>query len=132
MGKFWRMIGHYNGESTTYEALAGTFAASPYVPDCDGRLKGLRLMLGGEAATSLVEGVQVRLTCTTFNPNTIHLAAMGNGLRTVPTSGQQGSPVDFEVDQPVKSGVPITLEGRHNVATAVTAQAFVMGLFEAS
>lgn len=130
MSRYWRLIGHYNGEAQTYEALAGAFQTSPYTPDADGRLKGLRIMLGGEAATSLVEGVQIRLTCTTFTPNTLHIAAMGNGLRTVPTSGQQGAPVDYEVDQPVKSGVPITLEGRHNVATAVTAQAFVMGLFE--
>lgn len=130
MPRYWRLIGHYNGESQTYEALAGTFQTSPYTPDADGRLKGLRLMIGGEAATSLVEGIQMRLTCTTFTPNTLHVAGMGNGLRTVPTSGQQGSPVDYEVDQPVKSGVPITIEGRHNVATAVTCQAFLMGLFE--
>lgn len=129
--KFWRLIGHYNGESQTFEALSGTFQTSPYVPDISGRLVGLRVLIGGEAATSLVEGVQFRLTSTTFNPNTIHLAAMGNGLRTVPTSGMQGTPVDYEVDQPVQAGVPITIEGRHNVATAVTAQAFVLGLFEA-
>lgn len=129
MGKYWRLIGHYNGESQTYEALAGTFQTSPYTPDEDARLIGLRLMIGGEAATSLVEGVQLRLTCTTFKPNTIHVGAMGNGLRTVPTSGQQGAPIDFEVDQPVKAGVPITIEGRHNVATAVTNNDFLFGLF---
>lgn len=129
MGKYWRLIGHYNGESQTYEALAGTFQTSPYTPDEDARLRGIRVLVGGEAATSLVEGMQVRLTCTTFKPNTIHVTAMGNGLRTAPAT-PQGVPVDYEVDQPVKSGVPITLEARHNVATAVTAQAFIMGLFE--
>lgn len=127
--KFWRLIGHYNGESQNFEALAGAFQASPYQPDIDGRLIGIRVMLGGEAATSLVEGVQFRLTATTFVPNTIHVGAMGNGLRTVPAT-PQGTPVDFEVNQPVKSSVPITIEGRHNVATATTAQAFVWGLFE--
>lgn len=130
MSKYWRLIGHYNGESQNYEAMAGSFQTSPYTPDADGRLRGLRVLLGGEAATSLVEGVQFRLSCTTFTPNTIHLAAMGNGLRTVPTAGQQGAPVDYEVDQPVKAGTPITVEARHNVATAVTCQAFIMGLFE--
>lgn len=129
MGKYWRLIGHYNGESQTYEALAGAFQTSPYTPDEDARLRGIRVLVGGEAATSLVEGIQVRLTCTTFKPNTIHVNAMGNGLRTAPAT-PQGVPVDYEVDQPVKSGVPITLEARHNVATAVTAQAFIMGLFE--
>lgn len=130
MGKYWRLIGHYNGESQTYEALAGTFQASPYTPDENARLIGLRVFIGGEAATSLVEGVQFRLTSTTFKPNTIHVGAMGNGLRTVPTSGAQGAPVDFPVNQPVQAGVPITIEGRHNVATAVTAQAFIFGEFE--
>lgn len=128
MSKYWRLIGHYNGESQTYEALAGAFQTSPYTPDADGKLLGVRVMIGGEAATSLVEGVQFRLTSTTFTPNTIHVAGMGNGLRTAPAM-YEGYPVDFEVDQPVKAGVPITVEARHNVATAVTAQAFLLGLF---
>lgn len=130
MGKYWRLIGHYNGEAQTFEAMAGTFAASPYTPDEDARMIGLRLIIGGEAATSLVEGVQFRLTCTTFKPNTIHIAGTGNGLRTVPTSGVQGAPVDFDVDQPVKAGVPITIEGRHTVATAVTCNSFILACFQ--
>lgn len=127
-GKYWRLLGHYNGEAQTYEALAGTFQTSPYVPDCDGKLKGIRVLVGGEAATSLVEGVQFRLSCTTFTPNVIHVAAEGNGLATAPAFPKQV--VDYEVDQPVKSGVPITIEGRHTVATAVTCNCFLMGLFE--
>ncbi len=127
MGKYWRLIGHYNGEATTYESLAGTFQASPYTPDEDARLVGLRTVVNAEAATSLVEGVQLRLSCTTFKPNVIHIGASGNGLQTVPATPQ---PVlDWEVDQPVKSGVPITIEGRHAVATAVTANIMVFGLF---
>jgi len=121
-------MGHYNGEAQAFEALAGAFAASPYTPDEDGRLVGLRVLVGGEAATSLVEGVQIRLVCTTFKPNTIHVAIMGNGLRTVPVHAQ--APIDYPVDQPVKSGVPIDLEARHNVATAVTCQVFIMGQFQ--
>lgn len=128
MGKYWRLIGNYNGEAQTYEALAGTLQTSPYTPDADGKLKGLRVLVGGEAATSLVEGVQFRLTCTTFNPNTIHVAATGNGLRTAPAMAQLH--VDYEVDQPVKAGVPITIEARHNVATAVTCNCLLMGMFE--
>lgn len=128
MGKFWRVIGHYNGESQTFEALAGTFQASPYTPDSPGRLVGIRVLPSAEAATSLIEGVQFRLTCTLWNPNTIHVACVGNGLRTVPATPQQ--PIDFEVDQPVQPGVGITLEGRHNVATAVTCNIIILGLFE--
>ena len=128
MGKYWRLMGHYNGEAQTYEALAGTFQASPYVPDEDARLIGLRFLIGAEAATSLTEGVQLRLTCTTFKPNTIHVAGVGNGICTAPAF--KPGPIDFEVDQPVKSGVPITIEGRHAVATAVTHNSMLMGLFQ--
>lgn len=128
MGRYWRVIGHYTGEAQTYEALAGGFQASPYTPDEDARLKGLRLIVAGEAATSLTEGMMLRLTCTTFKPNTIHVAGAGNGLATAPAF--KTSPFDYEVDQPVKSGVPITIEGRHAVATAVTHNSMLLGLFE--
>lgn len=127
--KFWRCIGHYTGESQTFEALAGTFQASPYTPDIDGKLVGIRVIPGGEAATSLVEQFELRLSCTSFTPNVIQVGGSGVGLRTVPAMSM---PVyDWEVDQPVKSGVPITIEGRHAVATAVTANIQVYGLFVA-
>lgn len=129
MAKYWRMIGHYNGESQTYEALAGAFQASGFSPPMKGRLKGIRIIVGGEAATSLIEGIEFRLSCPLWTPNVMEIAAMGNGLRTVPATGEN-IPVDYEVDQPVEPGNPITIEGRHNVATAVTCQAFLMGLFE--
>jgi len=121
-------MGHYAGEAQAYEALAGAFQASPYVPDEDAMLVGLRVLAGGEAATSLTEGFQLRLSCTTFKPNTIHVAAMGNGLATAPQL--KPSPVDYEVMQPVKAGVPITIEGRHAVATAVTHNSILMGCFQ--
>lgn len=126
-GKYWRLIGHYNGESQTYEAMAGTFQTSPYTPDEDARLIGIRVVPTSEAATSLMEGFQIRLTCTTFKPNTIHVCGAGTGLRTVPAFPIPA--LDFPVDQPVRSGVPITVEGRHTVATAVTANVFIMGEF---
>jgi hypothetical protein len=127
MGKYWRCIGHYNGEATTYEAVAGTFQASPYTPDEDARMVGIRLLQADEAATSLVENYQIRLTCTTWKPNTIHVCGNGRGLGTVPASPVQ--PIDYDMDQPVKAGVPVTIEGRHAIATAVTANILVMGLF---
>jgi len=128
MGKYWRLIGHYNGESATFEALAGTFQTSPYTHDEAARLRGIRLITAAEAATSLVEGFQVRLSCATFKPNVMHVAGAGNGLQTVPATPQ--AVVDYEVDQPVQPGVPITVEGRHAIATAVTANVMVMGMFE--
>lgn len=130
MGSYWRVIGHYTGEATTYEALAGTFQASPYNPDEKCTLKAIRVFAAPEAATSLVENFQIRLSCTTWKPNTIHVAGCGNGLATVPSVP---SPVfDYQVNQPCEPGVGIQLEGRHAVATAVTANIIVMGLFESS
>lgn len=128
MGTYWRVIGHYAGEAQTYEALAGTFQASPYMPDEDAQLIGIRVIPCSEAATSLMEGFQIRMTSTTFKPNTIHVAGCGTGLRTAPAFPMPS--YDYRVNQPVKSGVPITLEGRHAVATAVTANIIVMGEFQ--
>lgn len=129
MNKYTRLIGHYNGESQNFEALAGGFQASGFTPPTKGRLKGIRILLGGEAATSLVEGVEFRLSCPLWSPNNIEVCAMGNGLRTVPAT-PQGTPIDYPVDLPVEPGNPITIEARHNVATAVTCQAFLIGFFE--
>jgi hypothetical protein len=127
MGKYWRVIGHYNGEAQTFEALAGTFQTSPYSHDEDARLVGIRLITAPEAATSLVEGFQVRLSCAAWKPNVMHVAGCGNGLATVPAI--PAPIVDYDVDQPVKAGVPITIEARHAVATAVTANVLVLGCF---
>lgn len=121
-------MANYNGEAATFEAAAGTLQTSPYTPDEDARLVGLRVIPGGEAATSLILGIQFRLTCTTFKPNTIHAWGQGAGLQTVPMVPPE--PQDYEVDQPVKAGVPITIEARHNVATAVTNNTQLMGLFQ--
>lgn len=127
MGQYWRVIGHYTGEAQTFESVAGGFQASPYTPDEDARLVGVRLVGASEAATSLMEGYQVRLSCTTFKPNTMHVVGAGVGLATVP---RVAIPIyDYEVDQPVKSGVPITIEARHVPATAVTANILILGCF---
>lgn len=128
MGKYWRLIGHYNGESQNFESLAGSFQTSPYTPEQDGQMIGIRLLTAPEAATSLVEGFQIKLTCSTFSPNSVEVCGIGNGLATVPAV--PAPVVDYLMDQPVKAGVPIKLEGRHVVATVVTANILVMGLFE--
>ncbi len=127
--KFWRLIGHYDAETQAFSACAGALQTSPYTPDIDGRLVGIRVIPGGEAATSLIRGVQIRLTSTTFVPNTIHAFVESNGLQTVPYV--PAKELDYQCDQPVKAGVPITVEGRNDVATGVTVAVFIMGLFEA-
>jgi len=131
MARTWRLIGHYDAETTTYSACAGTLQTSPYTPDFSGRLIAIRSLVMGGAATSLVQHIQYRLTCTTFNPNTIHVGGQGAGLQTAPAVSM-GPIIDWPVDQPVASGVPITVEARNNAGaeTPVTVNAALYGLFE--
>lgn len=126
--KYWRLIGHYDAETAAYTACVGAFQTSPYVPDKSGRLKGLRIIIGRTAATTLTDEVQFRLTCTTFNPNTLHAMGVGTGIQTAPA----GAPpvIDYECDQRVEAGVPITIEARCGNASAVTNAVYLMGLFE--
>lgn len=125
--RYWRMMGEYNAETKTYSALAGT-VTSPYTPDKTGKLVGLRAIESGDAATSLIQHVQFRLTCTMFNPNSIEVGLMGSGLQTAPSKHNY---MDWTVDQPVQAGVPITIEGRNLTAdTPVGVLVHIYGLFE--
>lgn len=128
MARYWRLLGHYDAETATYSACAGAFQTSPYIPDKDGKLVGLRVVIGRTAATTLTDEVQFRLTCTTFDPNTIHVMGVGTGLQTAPA--QVAPPIDYAVDQPVKAGVAITVEARCGNASAVTNAVYLMGMFE--
>ena len=126
--KTWRVLGHYNAETQAYTEVDGTFASGKYQPDFAGRLVGIRLLEGHEAATSLMCDVEIRLSCTAWKPNVMELAINGGGLKTVPVAHL--SQVDYEVDQPIQSGVGITVEGRHATATGVTTSVLVLGCFE--
>jgi hypothetical protein len=128
MGKYYRLIGDYDAETTAYSACAGAAQTSPYTPDEDARLTGIRVVVSRSAASTLTDGVQIRLTCTTFKPNTMHVACVGTGLQTAPAFA--APIIDFDVDQPVKAGVPITVEGRNILANAVTNEILILGRFE--
>src|SRR3972149_6602739 len=129
--KTWRLLGQYDAESTTHSALAVSGMASPYTPDFNGRMIGLRTIVNRSAATSLINHVEFRLTCTTFRPNVIEVGGQGSGLQTAPA--MQAVHEDWEVDQPVQAGVPITIEGRNVTAdTPVTVSALIYALFEAN
>lgn len=129
MAKYWVYMGEYDAESTTFTEFAGGAGASPYNPDTDGTLKALRVMIGADAVTTLTEQVEIRLTCTKFKPNAIHCGAGGIGLATAPR--QQVMPVDWVVDQEIKSGVPVKLEGRNITAdTPVGVSVHLYGLIE--
>lgn len=126
--RYWRLIGHYNAETAEWSACAGALQTSPYTPDKSGRLLGVRALVGRTAATTLTDAVLFRLTCSTWQPNRVEIGCVGTGLQTAPAFP---APVyDFQVDQPVQAGVPITVEGRCANASAVTVDVFVFGLFE--
>jgi hypothetical protein len=126
--RFWRLIGEMVETATTYGAVAGAGAPSPYVPDVDANLVGIRVLPGRQTASSLINNVQIRMTCTTFQPNTLHVGASGSGLQTAPA--QEPGPIDFDCFESVKAGVPITIEGRNLYANAVTPDIMIFGLFE--
>jgi len=131
--RLWRLLAEYDSETTDYTAAAGSAQTSPFTPDFNGKLIGIRALVGGGAATSLVQHIQFRLSCTTFKPNTMHVGAQGAGLQTAPAVSM-GPVMDWQVDQPVMAGVPIAIEGRNEAGaeTPVTVEAFLYGLFEVS
>jgi len=128
--RIWRVLGHYNAETQAYSACAGTFGTSPFNPDFNGRLVGVKLLEGQEAASSLTCDVEIRVSCAKFVPNSMEFVINGAGLKTVPVAHQ--SMVDYQVDQPVQSGVPISIEGRNATATGITVSVTVMGCFDVS
>lgn len=128
--RFWKLLGEMVETTTTWAAVAGAGAPSPYSPVVDAQLVGIRLIPGRQAASSLINNVQVRLTSATFLPvNQIEVGASGSGLQTAPA--QEPMPVDFEVNVAVKAGTPIVIEGRNLYPNAVTPDIMIFGLFEA-
>lgn len=131
MARTWRLLGHYDAETTTFSECAGGLQTSPWAPDFNGRLVALRTIIFGGAATSLVQHILFRLTCNSFNPNTIEVGGQGSGLQTAPAV-KTGEVIDWAVDQKIMSGVKVTIEGRNDAGaeTPVTVNAGIYGLFE--
>lgn len=129
MPKYIDVLGEYDAETQAYSAFAGGAGSSPYRPKAAGRLKGIRVIVSGQAATTLLRGLVIKLTCPVWKPvNSISIAVAGHGLDTAPMANP---PVyDFPIDQEVNTGNDITLEGKCLEATAVTVSAIVLGMFD--
>jgi len=129
MGRYWKLLAEYDGEAITYAACAGAFATSPYTPEENAKLIALRIMVSNEAATSLTEAVQFKLTHAKFKPQSIEVGGLGGGLHTAPAF-----PVPFQdwiVEQVVQGGLPIKIEARNITAeTPVTVEVYLWGYFE--
>jgi|ERR1039457_392166 hypothetical protein len=128
MAKFWKLLAECQSTSTSYVAAAGTNAPSPYNPQITSKLIGIRAIAGRTAATTLMDQAQIKLTCSSFNLQSIEVIAIGSGLQTVPMA--QPTFMDFDCDQPVSAGVGITIEQRMLLANAVTPEILIMGLFQ--
>lgn len=131
MAKYVDCLGEYDAESTSWSALAGGAGSSPYSPKYSGRLVGLRVVINRDAATTLTNHVQFRLSSPDFVPNSIIVGGQGSGLQTAPALMAGGdSQSDWTVDQKVTAGVPITIEGRDVTAdTPVTNSVLLYGIF---
>lgn len=112
--------------TAAYVAMTG----SPYAPLKDARLRKIILKAGGDAATSLIDGVvRVRLSCPTFSGVNTFVSMATGGIRTAPV----GVKLEAEqvVDLPVKTGTPVTVEIFQNTAgTPVTPRFELYGVFE--
>ena len=130
MGLYWRQLFNTAGESTTLAAMnAGTTATTgPFRPPISGRLLKLVLMVGSEAATSLVEDVRIEITCTLWTPNMLAIGGNGSGLRTATTP--QHLPFEFDVDQPVAKDTDIDANYIHDSGVPVTSRLRVFGLIQ--
>lgn len=103
-------------------------ALTSFTPSKDARLVGVEIMVGGVAATSLVEQGYIKMTCTTFSGVDTYFGFSGCGVRTAPAVQLQ--PNRHNCMLPVKSGTPIKGYIYHNV-TATTPEILVYGIFEA-
>lgn len=131
MGEYWKIMGRYDAETqawSAFTAVANLGPASPFVPVEAATLIGVRIIIGAQAATTLTEGVGVRMTCTGWKPNQMDFLVQGNGLATAPRA--QPPQFDFSVNQPVSPSLPIALEGICLEATHVTNSVLVMGKFK--
>ena len=137
MAKYWDCIAEYDAESTSWSTpsgVGGSCTDGRYSPLVSGRLIGCRTVVNRDAATSLTNHVQFKLSCPTFSPNSIIVGGQGTGLQTAPAlMGGDGSKLDWEVDQAVQTGSPIQIEARDVTAdTPVTNSVLLYGLFSTS
>ena len=125
----WRLLGQYDAETVTYSTFAVAGMASPFTPDFNGMMVGLRAIPNRSSAASLLNHVSFKLTCANWRPNVLEVGCQGTGLQTAPAGENAG--MDWNVQQPIIAGVPITLEGRNLTAdTPVTVSALLYGCFD--
>ena len=122
----------YSDEMATTTGVATTFTAmtgSPYSPLESGRLIQVKLNVTGDAVTSLIENVTVKLSNPKWGVD-LYVTVAGANIRTAPAF-----PIPVGVqncDLPVVIGSDIKCEYKHETgATPVTPRVQLIGVFEA-
>jgi hypothetical protein len=116
--------------TNSYQIMADLDAAGHYNPPKSGRLKKIRLIAGGDAATSLFDGnILVKVESTTFAGVPVVVAMSTAGIRTAPVG--QNLEAEQICDVPVSSGVFLTCSIKQVTAgTPVTPRFSLVGTFE--
>jgi len=117
-------MGYSVSVTTSFVEMTG----SPYTPLKTGRLIQVKLGASGDAVTTLIENVTVKLTSPLWGVP-LYVTVEGNNLRTATTP-----PIPKGVqncDLPVQLGSKITIEVMNRTgATPVTPRYQLIGVFE--
>jgi len=113
-------------QSTGVTADAETKMAD-FTPTKNATLVGIEIFAGGVAATSLVEGGYVKLTCPTFGGIDMYAPFWGNGLRTAPAP--KVTPNVTPCNLRVIAGTPVKGYYYYTVAPT-TPELMIYGVFE--
>ena len=123
-------MARHTGVGTAAWVGADGIPGSPYKPLTSGRLIQVKVNVAGDAVTSLIENVTVKLECAGLWAVPLYVSVVGGGLRTAPAIPI--GPGIQNCDLKVVAGKDITIQVMHVTgATPVTPRIQVIGVFEA-
>lgn len=123
MGRWVELMFRETG--TTIDA--DTAIATDYTPTQDARLVGTFVIVGGVAATSLIENGYIKMTSKGWEGREHVTPFQGVGLETVPRADKK--PLIVPCDLPLKAAIPVKGYYYHNVLP-VTPELTVFGILE--
>lgn len=117
-------MGYSESVTTDFVEMTG----SPYTPAKDGRLVQVKLGASGDAVTTLIENVTVRLTSPLWGVP-LYVTLEGHNLHTAP--GESIPKGVQNCDLPVRTGNKIAVQVMNRTgATPVTPRYQLIGVFE--
>jgi hypothetical protein len=103
-------------------------ALTPWTPTKSAKMIGVEIVVGYQAATSLVESGYIKMSCPTFGGVDAYFGFCGLGVGTAPR--EYIPPIKHVCDLDVQAGTPVKGFIYLNV-TATTPEIFVYGIFQA-